>query len=358
MDMSFLVAGQDFYQPWDTTDPGRRYDPGVMPTGWTRRDSGAWTHWGPADIALPEQGWKVHVSSSRANAQSVLAVVSVACAESGVPFKHLAGRRMFLLAHEKHANRVQSGKFCTLYPPTEKCASRLLRRLAADLAGISGPYVLSDRRFGTSECVSYRYGAFRGRTRIDAEGNRVETMRGTDGQEVDDERRPEFHLPPSVEDPFRETVPQAGAGAVALHGYTFESVLRHSNAGGAYRFRAEDGETVFLKEAKAHNGYTADGSDAKTRLNAEYLALRAIHGREPGLCPRPVEVFHHWEHSYLVTEFISGTPLYRWMVANNPAIRVEPDAAELAEYHRRCLAVLDQLERQLSRLHEIGRAHV
>ena len=82
-------------------------------------------------------------------------------------------------------------------------------------------------------------------------------------------------------------------------------MLRHSNAGGAYRFRAEDGEPVFVKEAKAHNGYTADGADAKTRLNAEYLALRAIHGREPGLCPRPVELFHHWEHSYLVTEFIA-----------------------------------------------------
>jgi hypothetical protein len=38
-----------------------------------------------------------------------------------------------------------------------------------------------------------------------------------------------------------------------LHGYTFEKVLQHSNSGGAYRFRSEDGEPVFIKEAKAHN---------------------------------------------------------------------------------------------------------
>jgi hypothetical protein len=354
LDMSYLVADDDYYEPWDAADPGPRFGAGRMPTGWARRHSGAWTHWGPAGLVLPEQGWKVHVSSSLANAQSVLAVVSTACAEFGVPFKHLAGRETFLMAHDKHANRVQSGKFCTLYPPTEKCALRMLRRLAEDLSGVSGPLVLSDRRFGASECVSYRYGAFRGRTRVDAEGAQVYTMLGPDGREIDDERRPVFHLPPGVADPFRESAPAAATGPVTMHGYIFEAVLRHSNAGGAYRFGSADDGTVFVKEAKAHNGYTADGADAKTRLNAEYLALRAIHAREPGLCPRPVELFHHWEHSYLVTEFVPGMPLYRWMVTNNPAVRVGPDAADFAEYQRRGLALLDRLEAQLHRLHELG----
>ena len=354
VDMSFLVADEDYYEPWDTADPGQRYDAGPMPAGWTRRDSGAWTHWGPAGLVLPDQGWKAHVSSCLPDAQSVLAVVSTACAELGVPFKHLAGHRTFLLAHDKHANRVQSGKFCTLYPPTEHCAWRLLRRLTEDLSGISGPFVLSDRRFGGSECVSYRYGAFRGGVRVDAEGNHVHTMTGADGREIDDERRPQFHLPPGVVDPFRQTAQAAAAGPVSLRDYTFEAVLRHSNAGGAYRFRSADGGTVFVKEARAHNGYTADGADAKTRLNGEYLVLRAIHGREPGLCPRPVELFHHWENSFLVTEFTPGMQLYRWMVTNNPAVRVRPDAAAFADYHRRSLALLDQLEAQLHRLHELG----
>jgi tRNA A-37 threonylcarbamoyl transferase component Bud32 len=261
---------------------------------------------------------------------------------------------MFLLAHDKHAARVQSGKFCTLYPPTEECARAALERLSADLTGVSGPYVLTDRRYGDSECVSYRYGAFRGRTRVDAEGFGVHTMLGQDGEEVDDDRRPSFHLPAGVTDPFRAPGTTAAAGPVTLGGYTFEAVVQHSNAGGAYRFTTKDGTPVFAKEAKAHNGYTADGADAKARLTAEYLVLRAIHARAPGLCPAPVEVFHHWEHTYLVTERVPGMPLYRWMVTNNPAVTIAPDAEDLAAYHSRCTALLDQLDTQLRRLHELG----
>lgn len=352
--MSFLIADDDFYEPWDILDPGPRYPAGRLPADWQRRHAGAWTHWGPTGLLLPDQGWKVHVASSLDNAQAVLSVVVAACVDLGVPFKHLAGRRMFLLAHDKHGSRVQSGKFCTLYPPTEAIARRALERLSADLTGVSGPYVLTDRRFGDSECVSYRYGAFRGRTRIDAEGFQVNTMLGQDGSEVDDDRRPSFQLPPGVSDPFRDAAPASTGGAVTLGGYTFEAVVQHSNAGGAYRFTAPDGTPVFAKEAKAHNGYTADGADAKARLTAEYLVLRAIHATAPGLCPAPVELFHHWEHTYLVTERVPGMPLYRWMVTNNPAVTIAPDAEDFAAYHRRCVALLDQLDRQLRGLHELG----
>lgn len=354
VDMSFLVADPDFYEPWDTTDPGTRYRPVPLPDEWVRLDDGAWTHWGPPGLVLPGQGWKVHVSSSLTNARPVLAVVSLACAELGVPFKHLVGERIFLLAHDKHAARPQSGKFCTLYPPTEEHARQLMLRLSADLAGIDGPYVLTDRRFGESTCVSYRYGAFRGRTRVDADGNHVPTLTGPDGTDLDDERKPVFHLPPGVSDPFREATAPAAGGTVTMHGYTFDTVLRHSNAGGAYRFRSADGTTVFVKEAKAHNGYTADGTDAKTRLAAEYLVLREIHARAPGLCPAPVELFHHWEHSYLVSELVQGMSLYRWMVTNNPAVLDHTDTAAYAGYHERCLALLDQLDTQLRTLHDLG----
>lgn len=355
MDMSFLVTDRDYYVPWDSADPGPRYQPGPMPSGWRRQDSGPWAYWGRADLVLADQGWKVHVSSSLANAQAVLTVVSLACAELGVPFKHLSGRRMFLLMHDKHAVRVQAGKFCTLYPPTQQCALELLRRLEAELSGISGPFVLTDRRFGASGCVSYRYGAFRSRARIDGDGLEVQFLLGPDGTEIEDERQPEFRLPSGISDPFRQEQPATNSsGPVTLHGYRFESVIQHSNAGGAYRFRSELDEQVFVKEARAHNGYTPDGADAKSRLTAEYLVLRAIHGHEPGLCPRPVEMFHEWENSFLVTELVPGVPLYQWMVANNATLETKTAGAALTEYYRRGMALLDQLDAQLRRLHELG----
>lgn len=354
LDMSFLVADDDYYAPWDMADPGALYHASPMPDGWIRRDSGAWTHWGRPGLTLPDQGWKVHVSSSLPNAQAILTVVSIACAELDVPFKHLSGQQMFLMAHDKHGARVQSGKFCTLYPPTVDCAQRIMRRLETELAGIRGPFVLTDRRFGDSECVSYRYGAFRGGTRVQADGTQVYTILGMDGQEIEDQRNPVFTLPPGISDPFHVPKPPTARGPVTLHGYTFDAVLRHSNAGGAYRFTDPGGDLVFVKEAKSYNGYTGDGEDAQARLSAEYLTLRAIHARAPGLCPRPVELFHHWEHSYLVSELVPGVSLYRWMVTQNPAIRIGPTAEEFTAYHRRALALLDQLQAQLNRLHELG----
>ncbi|WP_433335021.1 hypothetical protein [Spirillospora sp. CA-294931] len=85
----FLLADRDYYETGGTVDPGRRYDADPMPAGWRRRDAGAWTHWEPADLDLPGQGWKVRVSSSLANARSVLGVAA-ACVEFEVPFRHLA----------------------------------------------------------------------------------------------------------------------------------------------------------------------------------------------------------------------------------------------------------------------------
>jgi hypothetical protein len=203
--MAFLVTDRDYYQPWDTADPGPRYHPGPLPAGWQSHDVGPWTHWGPSGLVLPDQGWKVHVSSSLVNAQPVLTVVATACADLGVAFKHLAGRRMFVLMHDKHAARVQAGKFCTLYPPTQQCALELMQRLSRELSGVSGPFVLTDRRVGTSECVSYRYGGFRSRARVNSDGMQVHFLVGPDGTEVEDERRPEFRLPAGLSDPFRNS---------------------------------------------------------------------------------------------------------------------------------------------------------
>ncbi|HEY3606499.1 MAG TPA: class III lanthionine synthetase LanKC [Pseudonocardiaceae bacterium] len=354
VDLSFLLADDDFYESWESGDPGKRYRPRSVPPEWRSQDTGPWTFWTYPGARRPEQAWKIHVSSSLANAQPVLEVVATAGTEFRIPFKHLAGRTAFRHAHAKHADRIQSGKFCALYPQDTELCRAVLERLTTDLAGIEGPYVLTDRRFADSKCVSYRYGGFTSRSRITADGTTVPTMLAPDGSEIDDERRPEFHLPPGVEDPFR--VPPSGAGRaeIAFHGYTFVEVLRHANAGGAYRFRSPAGETVFVKEARAHNGYASDGSDAKARLAGEYLTLRTLHAADPGICPRPAELFHHWEHSYLATEFVPGMPLYRWMTTHNPAVRAGEPAAAFAAYYERCLTLLDHLDDQLRRLHDLG----
>ncbi|MFB8007028.1 class III lanthionine synthetase LanKC [Nocardia sp. NPDC056000] len=360
-DAAFTFAHPDYYQPVDCVDPGRRYNPTRPPHGWTRQQFEIWTHWTPPRAELPAQGWKVHVSSTLGSAQQVLDVVSATCAELGVPFKHLTGRNYFLWLHGKHGSRVQSGKFCALYPPTPQLAYTLLNRLERELAGVAGPYVLTDRRFGSSQCVSYRYGSFRPRYRLQSDGTRVPTMLALDGTEIPDERGPGFLLPTGIADPFDPAPTPDDEGdvgdEVSFHGYTFETMLRPSNAGGAYRAHCADGTTVFVKEARAHNGYAGDEA-ARERLEREYLTLRTLHTLAPGLAPRPLELFTEWEHTYLVTEFVPGRTLNKWVVANSPATHAVPDATVFPAYYRRCEHILDQLTAQLAALHELGYAFV
>ncbi|MBN6037610.1 class III lanthionine synthetase LanKC [Amycolatopsis sp. 195334CR] len=353
-DAAFTLADKDFFAPLAAGDPGTRYEVATSPTGWHRSEFDVWTSWAPDGSELPDHGWKVHVSASLGNSARVLEVVAGVCFRLGVAFKHLSGQRFFLWMHGKHSSRAQSGKFCALYPPTPEVAHEVLAALETALAGIDGPYVLTDRRFGDSHCVSYRYGAFTSQPRLEADGTSTPMVRGIDGRLVPDERRPEFHLPDGLTDPFTTALDELDDGEVSFHGYTFEAVLQHSNAGGAYRARTADGRQVFVKEARSHNGYTWNGSDARRRLEAEYLTLRTVHAVAPGSCPEPLEFFTHWEHSYLVTELVPGTTLTKWTVANTPVIQTGQPPEHYVAYYRRCLEVLKGLSKALKALHDNG----
>ncbi|HEX9336174.1 MAG TPA: serine/threonine protein kinase, partial [Pseudonocardiaceae bacterium] len=356
-DSAFTYAHTDYYEPLELADPGRRYRPTIPPLGWTSRHTGVWTQWSPPEGGLPEQGWKVHVSAALGGAQHVLDVVSAAAEDFGVPFKHLAGTTFFLTLHGRDADRTHSGKFCALYPPTEDVAGELLRRLEVDLANMVGPRVVTDRRFGSSRCVSYRYGAFLSRSRLEADGTRTSMVLGPDGVEVPEERRPEFRLPAGIVDPFvpaqATSVDDLPAG---LSGWTVDSLLRHTNSGGAYAGHGPDGRDVFIRQARAHNGYTDEATDARLRLRREYHTLCTVHASAPGLCPEPLAFFTHLDHAYLVTEFVTGQDLAGWAAGTSPVLRIQPAETELAAYYHRCHAVLAAIEEQLAQLHALGYA--
>jgi hypothetical protein len=93
------------------------------------------------------------VSAPLERAQHIPDTVAGACFAADVPFKHLAARRFFLLLHHKHADRVQAGKFCSLYPAGTGTARRLMDELSAALHEEEGAYVLSDRRYRDSRTV-------------------------------------------------------------------------------------------------------------------------------------------------------------------------------------------------------------
>lgn len=351
------LADREYYLPLPSVaDPGPRFAPGDVPSGVRASVQGIWTVWGSPRTGPAEQGWKIHVSARLDRAQHVLDTVAEICFSEGVPFKHLSARLFFLFLHHKHAPRTQAGKFCAVYPPDTATARRLLDRLRDALDGEEGPYVLTDRRYRDSRTVHYRYGSFDGaRSRLRADGTREGIVRDGSGREVVDARLPAFLLPAGITDPFVEQEEQPHAGPILIRDYEVTGAVRLSNAGGAYRARdRRTGRTVFLKEARAHNGLVFDGTDARQRLRHEYEVLRALHAAAPGVGPEPLEHFTEWEHDFLVTEYVTGQPLVAWLSRSSPLARADRTAESVAAYYEACRRLLTALDASLARLHGAG----
>jgi hypothetical protein len=380
-----IYADENFYAPVNHSPRrGAEYRPASVPASWSQADQDVWIQWYPPHrLGGIEQGWKIHLSCPISRAQHVLDTAAEIFFAHGVAFKHLACAMFFVVTHHKHAARSQSGKFCVAYPPDSGSARALMTELAAALPGEQGPYVLSDRRFGDSQVVHYRYGAYVSRTRVRADGSHEMLVRDGDGRSVPDRRGLRFQLPDGITDPFAGGLPvpaaprraaagrdsagtdiastdtastrQAEAGSPSFAGYAFDLALQHSNGGGAYRARElSTGRPVFIKESRGYNGLVSPTSTSQDRLCREYATLADLHQASPGICPEPIAYFRRSENEFLVTELVPGVSLQKWCVASNPVIWPSASAADFRAYYRRCQQILDVLDRTLGRLHDLG----
>ncbi|TWF96985.1 class III lanthionine synthetase LanKC [Kitasatospora viridis] len=362
--LAHTLADRDFYLPLEAApDPGAPFAPGRVGAGWQWRTGGVWTYWVPPGESLgglPVQGWKVHVSATAARAGQVLDAAAEVFFAHRVVFKHLSAEAYFRYLHHKHGPRQQAGKFIAGYPVDVERAREVLEALRERLGDEPGPFVLTDRRYRDSPTVHYRYGGFRPARRLRADGTVARLIRRPDGEWVADLRLPAFTLPDGVRDPFAEPEAEpepASAGPVVLGEYEITAALRHSNAGGSYlgQHRAT-GRKVFVKEARAHNGLSPDGSCAQERLRREHRTLVALHAAAPGLAPEPLGYLREWEHEFLVTEFLGGTSLHEWTARHAPVARAAATREQFAAYYARCTRLAEQLERAVGRLHELGYA--
>jgi serine/threonine protein kinase len=350
------LADAEYYAPITAmADPGPRFAPSAPAPGWRCVDREIWTQWSNPQSGHPKQGWKIHVSARLDRAQQVLDSVAEICFARSVTFKHVSARTFFLLLHHKHAVRAQAGKFCAIYPPDAAAARRLLDLLSEALRDEDGPYVLSDRRFGDSRTVHYRYGAFGAHGALLPDGTRRGLVRDGSGREMPDERLPCFLLPAGITDPFVAQEPLPHSGSILVRDYEITTALQPSNAGGTYSARdIRTGRRVFIKEARAHNGLQWDGTDAQAMLRHEYEVLTAVHAAAPGVCPEPMEYFTEWEHDFMVTEYVEGDSLRTWLHRASPLMRTDRSAVSLTAYFADARRILNSLDASLDELHSLG----
>ncbi|MGW2719289.1 class III lanthionine synthetase LanKC [Streptomyces sp. NPDC001492] len=345
-------AGQ---QPAPLFETARR----EVPEGWDAARIGDWltlTPLGADGSALPgpAQGWKIHASATRANAERIAAIVWDYCVPRRIPFKFVPGPHLLHLRNTKYAARDTSGKFVTVYPADEEQLHRVLRELGRLLEGFEGPYILTDLRWHDGP-LYVRYGAFARTFVVDERGSLVPAVRDGAGRLVPDRRAPSFQVPEWVTLPaFLE--PHLAARNTTTVGelpYRIEKALHFSNGGGVYAGTdTRDGRKVVLKEGRPHAGLASDGADAIARLEREKQALEQVAGT--GVVPEVRDWFTLGDHRFLVMDFLEGRPLNSFFAERHPLLTPDPDPEAVARYTAWAVRIHGAVQRAVEAVHARG----
>ncbi|KXZ21037.1 class III lanthionine synthetase LanKC [Bacillus nakamurai] len=311
-----------------------------------------WKHYHVKGVSLPEQGWKIHVTSLLEDSQSVLDKVAQLCIDNKIEFKHLKDRHSFIKVNSKIANRASSGKFITIYPINNEVFVELLEMISSITQDFKkGPYILSDKRWKNSN-VFYRYGGFR--LIFNEHGDHC--IRDEEGNLIKDERTPFYQVPYFVKDfdDYLNTINNScdleAKGESNLEQYEIETALSYSNAGGVYvATRKKDNLKVIIKEARPNAGLDGVAKDALARQKIEYDALKKLKD-VPGVV-NLVEYFQEWEHYFLVEEFIEGRDLRQWLAQDFPFFR---DSDSISDHAKNVKKILLQLFTLIDKMHNNG----
>lgn len=207
------------------------------------------------NIKLPNQGWKIHISTNMKEAQTTLDIVSKLMIERNISFKYVKSMTELLMKDSKYGDRGSSGKFITIYPVNTNQFIELLSLLENSLSHLKpGPYILNDKRWYDSN-VYFRYGAFAPRfTFID--GVKVDAIENLQGELIEDKRVPYYYLPDFVEEPpeiiAMDKAMDQNDTYSPLENYDIKEALHFSNGGGVYicENKLKNNTKVILKEGK------------------------------------------------------------------------------------------------------------
>lgn len=330
----------------------------------------------PPAHQLPDQGWKLHLSATAANAVEVLDRAAPVLFKHESVFKFAATLRTVRQLGSRAVDRSATGKFLTAYPVDDDHFRSLAEALDAATQGLTGPVVLSDRAYRPGGLLYYRFGGFSSRAVLDNDGIYQPVLTAPDGSTVPDRREARFAPPDWAIAPLPAPAPAAprpsgqpanagptstaGAAtpaapvrrAVLLGGrYLVRQAVRHSAKGGVFFAEdtanppAEDGSaTVVVKQARPHTECDASGQDSRDTLRNEaaMLDLLAPHG----LAPRALDVFEQDGQLFLAEDRLPGEPLRAW-VANHSAGRPGVPSAD-------ALAMAVRLADLLHDVHGLG----
>lgn len=328
----------------------------VLPTNdnseqWGVRSDGHWTYVNCLMYSFPPQGWKIHITSTIYDAQNVLYDVAEYLFVKSISFKYLSNRTCFIQANGKYADRLESGKFITIYPSSEHIFIQLLKDLKTIVCKYDdGPYILTDKQWQNSN-VFFRYGALK--PRFSNEKN-VPVIVTPQGDLIPDKELPLYSLPSFVDEPIyvKENNYFIEYSNGKLTDYQIDSAVHFSNNGGVY-LASRNGKKYILKEGRKNVG-VSDRSclDAFHRIKHEYQILRSLSPLSDVV--NAVDCFDVWNHAFLVEDFFEGRDLQQYIAMEFPfdGCSARTDCSD--SYWRGCKEIATKLESAIAKMHGIG----
>jgi hypothetical protein len=335
----FQLAHADFYERPDAIDVSGDYLNLLrlgLPRSWRIEVAGWWTHAYPRERSLPDQGFKIHLSSTPTQALSLLRRVMPVLLHRRVGFKVVTGPELLVMGLGKNYGRGASGKFVTVYPVDDAEFRSLLESLHAATGEFEGPYILSDMRYADSRVLFYRYGAFRSESRLRVDGTEEDLLKLPDGRWVEDRRLPFYRLPEGIEEPFARPSDISRVEPPLLDGrFRVSRALKFSNAGGVYLALDErTGDEVILKEARPGIGLVDAGDgrqlDAQALLTREFAVLQQA--AASGRTPRPIAMFEQGGHRYIAISRLAGQVLRSFRARDDVLLLGRSSSEEVDEF--------------------------
>lgn len=329
--------------------------PESLPRPLRASEGGVWDSISFGKYNLLQQGWKIHVSSSIKNASDVLRICAEVAQKFQTDFKYAKSIAMLKSINGKQWSRSGSGKFITFYPHSEKSFLELGQALAEALKTFEGPYILSDRRWPSSKCVSYRYGGFKRLEKTQPDGTRTLHITNPDGEWVLDSRVPFWSVPDYVSNPIQTDNPEENViheGPLGSR-YIVTEAIAFSSRGGVYLATdTTTDNTVVVKEARPLICVGDAGDDSQMLLSQEYSTLAAL--KHIPAFVQSIDYFKQGPHSFLIEEYIEGRTLGRYSVLHNPVYSGRLTSLRIRKYLARMIPIWRQLHDVISSAHNAG----
>lgn len=280
-----------------------------------------WKYFTNPSLNLPDYGWKIHISATYNNFQEILNLTTEYCLRNNLNFKYIYSKTLFTSMISDSYNRIQSGKFITIYFATTCSFKKHANILDNKLSRFNGPRVLGDFQVSKNGVVHYRYGGFKKSYYFNKnDGIYQHNVYTTKTQIFTDNRKAYPFLPSGIENPLKNKEEEKeNTNSLLNDRYQPQIAIKFSNKGGVYRcLDTKNNEQVIIKECRPFIGSNKTKYDSQHWHHQEYVIHKQLY--KHNLCPRPIDFFKQDDHSFSVYKEVKGSSLRSYI--SNPTIHL------------------------------------